>query len=141
SSLFPYTTLFRSAIDMLPDHVAETAGFLFLDLEPELGAFDGSLDLGAAANDALILQQAIDVARAVSRDLFWREIVEGFAEIVPLAQNGDPGQAGLESIQHQLFIQRAGIIFRHAPFLVMIGEIKRILARPPAPCLLCHLSS
>src|SRR5690242_19848282 len=49
------------AVDMLPDQTAKTAGLFFLDLQPELCAFDGGLDLGAAADDAVILEQPVDV--------------------------------------------------------------------------------
>src|SRR5690349_15547454 len=45
------------AVDMLPDQIAKTARLFFLDLQPELCAFDGGLDLGAAADDAVILEQ------------------------------------------------------------------------------------
>src|SRR6202021_597394 len=69
----------------------------------------------------------------VARDLLRAEIVEGTAEIVAFAQDRDPGQSGLEAVEYQLFIQRAVVIFRHAPFGVVIGHIKRVFAGPWAP--------
>src|SRR4051794_12158541 len=57
--------------------------------------------------------------------------VEGFTKIVALAQNRDPGEAGLKSVEHQLFVQRAIIVFRDAPFGVVIGDIERnVFLRP-----------
>src|ERR1051325_11829196 len=47
------------ALHMFPNQLAKPAGFLFLDLEPQPGAFDGGLDLGAAADGALILEQPV----------------------------------------------------------------------------------
>ena len=76
--------------------------------------------------------QALDFLRRVARDLFRIEIVEGGAEIVALAQNRDPRQSGLKAVEDQLFEQRAVIPFRHAPFLVVIGDVKRIVLRPGA---------
>ena len=71
----------RLAFDMFPDQVAKAARFFFLDLQPELRALDRGLDLGAAADDAVIFQQAVDIARAITGDFFRREIVKGFAEV------------------------------------------------------------
>ncbi len=43
------------------------------------------------------------------------------------------GEPGLEAVEHQLLVERAVVIFRHAPFLVMIGDVERMsFARPRA---------
>ena len=89
-------------------------------------------DFGAVAHDAGVLHQRLDLRLVVAHDLFRIEAVEGGAEGVALAQDGDPGQAGLEAVEDQLFEQRAVVPFGHAPFLVVIGDIERILARPGA---------
>ena len=75
---------------------------------------------------------ACDLLVVVARDLLRLEIVEGFAEIVALAQDRDPRQAGLETVEDQLFVERAVVIFRHAPFGVVIGDVERIFAGPGA---------
>ena len=49
-----------------------------------------------------------------------------------LAQDGDPRQARLKAVEHQLLEQRAVVLFGHAPFLVVIGDIERVHARPGA---------
>src|SRR5262249_44643305 len=74
--------------------------------------------------------QALFVLRAIAGDLVRIEIVECRAEIVALAQDGDPGKTRLESIQHQFFVKRAMVIFRHAPFVVVIRDIDRVFAGP-----------
>src|SRR5581483_2368974 len=66
------------------------------------------------------------------------ESMEGFAEIFPLAQDSDPGEAGLETVQHQFFIKRPAVIFRHAPLFVVIGDIERVFAGPGAALFLSH---
>src|SRR5579862_5141009 len=120
---------------MLPDEVREAAGVLLFDFQPEFRTPNGPLDFGPAADDALILEKSTDLALAISRDLCRLEAVEGAAKILPFAQNRDPGQARLEAVEDQLFIERPRVEFRHAPFLVVIGDIKRILAGPgTTPC-------
>src|SRR6185437_810726 len=60
------------------------------------------------------------------------EAVEGGAEILPLLQDGDPRKSGLESIQHQLLVERARIVFRHAPLIVVIVAVNLFLDGPAA---------
>src|SRR5262249_42899680 len=95
-------------------------------------ALDRTLDLGAVADDADIVHQRKDLLGVVARDLRRFEIVEGAAEVVALAQDGDPGQPGLEPVEDQLFVERAVVIFGYTPFAVVIGDVKGILARPGA---------
>src|SRR3984957_7501185 len=122
----------RFAVDELPQEFRK-ARALFHDLEIGFRAVDRAFDLGAIANDADIVHQRVNFLGVVMCDLFGLEIVEGAAEIVALAQDRDPGQPGLETVEYQLFIQRAVVIFRHAPFGVVIGHIKRVFAGPWAP--------
>ena len=121
----------RLAVDEVPQEFRETRALLH-DLQIGLGAVDRALDLGAVAHDAGIVHQRVDLLRIVARDLLGLEIVEGLSEIVALAQDRDPRQAGLETVEDQLFVQRAVVIFRHAPFGVVIGDVERIFARPRA---------
>ena len=68
----------------------------------------------------------------VARDLLRVEAVEGGAEGGALAQDRDPRQAGLEAVERELLEQGAIVPFRHAPFLVVIGEIERVDPWPRA---------
>src|SRR6266851_2068372 len=122
----------RPAIDEIPQEFRE-AGAVFHDLQIGFGACDRAFDLGAIADDADVVHQRVNLFRVVARDLFGAEIVEGAAKIVALAQNRDPRQPGLETVEDELFIKRPIIIFRHAPFGVVIGHIKRVFAGPWAP--------
>src|SRR5581483_4797624 len=40
--------------------------------------------------------------------------------------DGDPRQSGLESVEHELLVERAVVVFRHAPLVVVIAHIERI---------------
>ena len=71
-------------------------------------------------------------AVAPARDLLGIEAVERGAEGRALAQDRDPGEPRLEAVEHELLEQRPVVVFGHAPFLVVIGDIERIGARPGA---------
>jgi hypothetical protein len=119
----------RPAVDELPQQFRKSRPS-FHDLEIRPCAVDGAFDLGAIAHDAGVVHQSVDLCRIVARYLCRLEIVEGAAEIVALAQDRDPRQSGLETVQDQFFVQRAVVIFRHAPFGVVIVHIERVFAGP-----------
>src|SRR5688572_5525705 len=84
------------------------------------------------ADDAGVGEQARDVARAESRHTIDVEVRERLAEVRTLAENRQPTEAGLESLETDLFKQPAVVRHRRAPFPVVIAQVERILARPPA---------
>ncbi len=63
------------------------------------------------------------------------ETGKGGTEILALAQDRQPGQAGLKSLQADLFEEPDVIDDRPAPFLVMIALIFRQIAVPKAAVL------
>src|SRR5262249_44219637 len=119
----------RLAVDEVPQQPRE-AGALLHRVEIGARGEDRALDLHAVAHDAGILHQLLDLSRRVARDFRGLEGVEGAPEILALAQDGDPGQPGLEAVENELLVERAVVVFRHAPFLVVIGDVERILLRP-----------
>src|SRR5690348_3202728 len=121
----------RPAVDEIPKKLRKARAFVH-DLQIGFSAFDRALDLRPVTDDADIVHQRMDFLGVVARDLFRPEIVEGTAEIVALAQDGDPGQAGLEAIEDQLLIKRAVVVFRHTPFGVVVCDVDRVLPRPGA---------
>src|SRR3989344_2877356 len=60
------------------------------------------------------------------------EAVEGVADALALAENGDPGEARLHAVEHQLLPQGAGVVLGHAPFVVVVGDVERIGPAPGA---------
>src|SRR6266481_5940746 len=109
----------RLAVDEVPQQPRE-AGALLHRVEIGARGEDRALDLQPVAHDAGILHQLLDLFRRVARDFRGLEAVEGAAEIVAFAQDGDPGQPGLEAVENELLVERAVVVFRHAPFLVVI---------------------
>ena len=102
--------------------------------ERALRVVDRRFDLAAMADDAFVFQQPRHVARAECRDRRWIEAGEGFPEVFALAQNRQPAEAGLESFEADLLEQPTVIRDRPSPFLVVILNVERIGARPPAAC-------
>ena len=75
-------------------------------------------------------EEAGDVGFAPFGDDLGVEAFEGRAEAVAFAEDGDPGEAGLEAVEHEFFPERPAVAFRHAPFGVVIGLVERV---PDAP--------
>src|SRR5437868_5580387 len=75
----------------------------------------------------------MDFPGVVARDLCWLEIVERPSEIVALAQDRDPGQAGLEPVEDEFLKKRPVVVFRHTPLGVVVGHVERVFAGPRAP--------
>src|SRR5205823_14493840 len=77
-----------------------------------------------------VAQEPPGLPLSVARDFLRLEAVEGAAEILPLAQDGDPRKPRLETVEHELLVKRAMVELRHAPFYVVVGDVERVSARP-----------
>src|SRR5262249_49770296 len=121
----------RLAVDEVPEQLGEARPFLH-HVEIRARGGDRALDLGAIAHDAFVAHQRLDLALAVAGDRGRLEAVEGAAEIVALAQDGDPRQPGWEAVEHEFFAQGAVIVLGPPPLGVVIGDVERVLPRPGA---------
>ena len=107
--------------------------FLVDQLERALRVVDRRFDLAAMADDAGVFQQPPHVARTEAGHRGRLEILERPAEVIALAKDGDPAQAGLKTFQADLLEETAIVGDRPSPFLVVIPDVERVLTRPPAP--------
>ena len=105
----------------LPD-VAVEGTELFLDLQEALGVVDDGLDFASVADDASVRHQAFDVGVGVGGDLHGVEVGEGFAEVLPLVEDGLPGEAGLHALQAEEFELLAVVVDGDAPLVVVVGH-------------------
>src|SRR5262249_23736850 len=96
------------------------------------GIVDGRFDLAAMADDAGIAEEPLDVPFAEARHLPGFEPGEGSAKILPFAEDRQPGKAGLESLEADLFEEPDVVVDRAAPFTVMIGAVVFRAAAPEA---------
>src|SRR6185369_224518 len=119
------------AADQVPEERVEAAG-LVADGEEGAGVDHRRRDLGAVADDARVRQESGGLLRTVAGDDFGIEIVEGTAVAVPAAQDGDPGESGLRSLQDEHLEQAAVVVQRHTPLLVVVGDVERIAGSPAA---------
>src|SRR5207253_2125927 len=99
-------------------------------VEPGARREDRCFDLQAVAHDAFVLKQAFDSFRRVARDLRRFEAVESAAKVLALAQDDDPGQAGLEAVEHEHLEQGAVVVYRQPPFVIVIGNVKLVMPSP-----------
>jgi len=104
------------------------AGLLHLDVDA--CRLDGGFNLGSRANDSGILEQSLDVGLTEAGDLGRVKSPEGLAECIALAQDGDPGQTGLKSFEHEQFPECAAVAFGHSPLDVMILAEERVALCP-----------
>src|SRR5438445_13813666 len=104
STLFPYTTLFRSLGDAsheAPEKGAERPLALReLEKGPRVG--HRGRDLLTVAYDARVLEELPDLLGVVARHASRVEPVEYLEKARPLVENHAPRAAGLEAIEHEL---------------------------------------
>src|ERR1700730_17188657 len=93
---------------------------------------DGRFDFGAGADDAFVLKKPRNIFFSHARDLLRIKVAEGFSEGLALAQDGEPGESGLESVEHERLPQRTAVALRNAPLFVVIGAHQRIVFGPGA---------
>jgi hypothetical protein len=83
-------------------------------------------------HDPRIAEQARHVARAHARDGVDLEAAEGAPEVLPLPEDRDPGEPGLEALEAELLEEPAVVRHGEAPLAVVVGEVGRLGAGPRA---------
>ena len=101
-----------------------------LHVEINFRSCDRSQNLGARPNDARVLHEPFDIGLVKLGDTPWIELGKCLAELIALAQDGDPRKPSLEALEHQHLPQHAAVMLWHTPFLVVIGLHQRIMLRP-----------
>jgi len=123
-----------------PSHRPDPGGEVFaggFHVEVDAGSGDGGFDLGAGTDDAGVGEEALDVGLVEAGDLPGVEVAEGLAEGVALAQDGEPGKASLEAVEHELLPERAAVVLGDAPLFVVVGLHERIVFGPGAAGVRC----
>jgi hypothetical protein len=83
-------------------------------------------------HDARVAQQPLDVARAHARHRLDLEAAEGAPEGLALAQDREPGEAGLEALEAELLEEPAVVGDGQAPLAVVIVAVERVRSAPGA---------
>jgi len=84
------------------------------------------------AHDAGVTEQACHVAGGETRHAIDIETGERVTEGVALAENRQPAESGLEAFQADLLEQPRIVGDRPAPLLVVVLDVERVGAAPPA---------
>ncbi len=89
------------------------------------------------SDDPGVREQTLDVALAEASDSLGIEVLERLPKALALAQDREPGQPRLEALEAKPFVEAALVQHWPAPFLVVVGDVRRVVAAPAAPDL-CH---
>ena len=121
----------RLAVHEVPQEPGETRPLLH-HIEPCARGTNRAFDFQAIAYDARVLHQLLDASGRIAGDSGRIESIERAPEVLALAQDDDPGESRLESVEHELLEQGPIVVFRNAPFVVVVGDVERVLAGPRA---------
>jgi glycyl-tRNA synthetase alpha chain len=104
-----------------------------VQLEPGLGILTYGLELETVADDPGVLHQGfLDIRIRERRQALHIEVEQNLAVALTLLQHGDPRQPGLKAFEQQQLEQRLRVALRHAPFVVVVSDIQRIVIAPKA---------
>ena len=118
----------RPAADEFPA-VAREAAELALHRQEQPGIDDRRLHLEPVADDAVELQQPLDLARVEARHAGRVEAGERLAVALALAQDRRPAETGLRALEDQELEQAPVVVHRYAPFTVVVGDVLGTHAR------------
>jgi len=104
-----------------------------LQFEPSLGILPGGTQLESVTDNAGIVHQGVvDVGIAERRHALHIKAKQHLAVALALFQHGDPRQTRLKALQQQQLKQCLRVTLRHAPFLIVVSDIQRIVGAPKA---------
>ncbi len=111
-----------------PDELRQPLG----QLERRDRVPDRRLDLAAMADDPGVAEQPLDVPLVEVGDPLDRESRERLSKALPLAQDRQPREPGLEALEREQLEQRIVAALLAPPLVVVVGAVERILSAPPA---------
>ncbi len=103
-----------------------------LQRQPDLGIAPRGIEFQAVADDPRIEHQLLDIGVAHGRDFVHIETEQHLPIVLAFLQDGDPRQTGLEPFEQKQLEQTPPIVQRHAPLLIVIGHVQRIVVAPKA---------
>ena len=121
----------RTAIDEGPEPAREAAVLRGERQERTSVGHDGR-ELAAMADEARVPHPNLDLHRPEARNLPRVEVGEDPSVTLALTEHRDPSQAGLRALEDQLLEQQPVIVDRHAPLVVMIRHVERVIPAPGA---------
>src|SRR5439155_3627192 len=89
-------------------------------------------DLAAMADDSGVAEQPLDVTLAEAGDDLRIEAGESGAEVLPLAEDRQPREPGLEPFEAEPFVEPALVAHGPSPLFVVVSVVRRVLVLPAA---------
>ena len=121
----------RLAVDVRPEPFREAAELVLHRKERARVEGDG-FEFAAMTNHAGIFHERVDLLSVEARDLADVEMRESLSVMLTFLQDGDPGEPGLRALEDELLEEQSVVADGHAPFVVVIGDIQRIISAPEA---------
>lgn len=84
------------------------------------------------ADDGGVLEEAGDVGRGEAGDFGEVESGEGGAEVFAFTEDGEPGEAGLESFEADFFEEADVVGVFPPPLVVVVMLVVGVIGAPPA---------
>src|SRR5947208_12525579 len=109
------------AADEAPEISVESSEF-FSYLEEPFRVLDCGCDFQSVPHDPIVAEQPLNVALVIARDLFRAKSIERFSVVLAFLQNGVPTQPRLRAFQNQKLEEHSIVVYRNAPFLIMISN-------------------
>src|SRR5439155_26197958 len=109
------------AADEAPEISVESSEF-FSHLEESFRVLDCGCDFQSVPHDPIVAEQPLNVALVIARDLFRAKSIERFSVVLPFLQNRIPAQSGLCAFQNEELKEHAIVVYRNAPFLIVISN-------------------
>ena len=101
-----------------------------MHLESCFGIANRRFDLCSVAHNAFVAHEAFDVFVIEPRNLDWIKVFKCDPKCLALTQDREPRQAGLETLEAQLFVQFGVVGNGATPFIVVVVDIDRIGRAP-----------
>src|SRR5690606_17842228 len=98
----------------------ESVKLAFAHVPHDRSVVDGRLDLCAVANNPWVGHELLDLFWAEAGNTAWVKLLKNFSKMWPLAQDRDPRQSCLESLERQLLKYLLVTVEGMTPLLVVI---------------------
>ena len=100
--------------------ISVEASEFFFDVEKPFRVLDRSGDFQPVSHDAIVAEQSLDLSLAIAGNLFRAKSIERFSVVLAFPQNGVPAQSRLRAFQNKEFEEYSIVVYRNAPFLIVI---------------------
>lgn len=129
---------YRGVVNIAPDELIEAAEFA-LNFKERFGIGNGGVYFQLVADNSRVRQQLGDLFIAVLGDFARVEVVERLSEVFAFMEYCYPRKPRLHSLKYQHLEELAVVMLGATPFVVVVGYVYRVGARPFAAVDVVHV--